>query len=426
METNAYECKSEVSQPTDEPRSLSTSPPYSEDPQADWGLGCHDEYSPEIDYQSSIWNLSTSVPAATRDEGTGERLVLCTICHKNLVPVQEVLLVGRKKRKRQDDLPVLSSMTVCSECTTLHPEQLRHISVPEKSKRVVKRERAKTRTSESSLEKQRAQQLLAIENNKDLSESDRRRMQQMVRNRISAQQSRDRKKVYLQQVEELNEDLRNENGKLQEKIAQLEQENQYLRSQLERYMTSTGTSGSALRMSAGLVLGLAAVVMVAMVFQTQSPAQVSLQPRHLTEAAATSVMEYRKDPAVLPVAEVYDSQPVPTLLYPLLRDIRQQTVDRLKAPQLRSLPGGVADDPCKTALAREFRKNSDSITTLYCPVVQLHWGSDDKTDFDYLQILMPTDSLPISVTRSPPVAQDNYLMELLCKVTDVNMIHTEA
>lgn len=417
------ECKS-----PEDPRSTSTSPPYSDTPQHEWELDCGADYAEDLPYQSpSIWNHSTPLPSSGREEAAGDRLVLCTICHKSLVPVQEVLLVGRKKRKRQEDLPVLSTMTVCQDCRMMAPDQLRGISVPEKSKRVVKRERAKNRVLESenaALNQLREKQLEALEKNPDLPEVEKRRMQQMVRNRISAQQSRDRKKVYLQQIEAVNDDLMAENGQLREKIAGLEQENQYLRSQLERYMTTPGSSG--LGLVTGVMFGLAAVMMVVMVAMPyQSSSELAL-PQHRILSEVTSVMEYRGGnpvpdlPAVPTVQSVDSEQP----LYPsTLSSIRQEAVDWLTTSQQRFLPD-TPPDPCKAALLHDLRQRPDTLTTMYCPVVQLHWGSEDTETLDYLQILTPAESLPLTFADS--IAKENYLMELICKVTDVRIVHNEG
>lgn len=403
----------------EDPRSTSTSPPYSEDPQSEWDLGC--PYTEDLGY-TSIWNPSNPTPISVRDDPTSERVVLCTICHKNLVPVQEVLLVGRKKRKRQEDLPVLSSMTVCEDCRALPAEQLRSISVPEKSKRVVKRQRAKNRTMENegaALVSQREKQLQELEKNPDLPETEKRRLQQMVRNRISAQQSRDRKKVYLLQMESANDELKLENDQLRDRIKSLEQENQYLRDQLERYMTEPSSSGT--KWAGGMLLGLTAVMMVVMVTM-QSPAGsdgVQLQRRALNEV--TSVVKYQSAVSAVPVMP-------PTLLYEdtypvTLREIRQQAVDRYMDLQSRFLPDAPSD-PCSAEMILDLQQHPDQLTTMYCPHVQMHWGSDNSAELNYIQILTPADSLPLSFKDKIP--QGNYLMELICKVTDVRLIHNEA
>ena len=417
---NSGECKS-----PEDPRSTSTSPPYSDTPQHEWELDCGADYTEDLTYPApSIWNNSTTPSATGREEAAGDRLVLCTICHKSLVPVHETLLVGRKKRKRQEDLPVLSTMTVCEDCRLLAPDQLRGISVPEKSKRVVKRQRAKNRVMESesaALNQLREKQLEVLEKNPNLPEVEKRRMQQMVRNRISAQQSRDRKKVYIQEIEAVNDDLVAENSQLREKIAGLEQENQYLRSQLERYMTTPGSPSMKL---VGTMFGLAAVMMVVMVaVPYQSSSEMALPQRRLL-SEVTSVMEYRSGNTDLPAVPTVQAVDSEQTLYPAtLSSLRQNTVDWLTAAQTRFLPDS-SPDPCKSSLIQDLRQRPDTLTTMYCPVVQLHWGSENTETLEYLQILTPAESLPLTFADS--ISKENYLMELICKVTDVRIIQNDT
>jgi hypothetical protein len=105
-----------------------------------------------------------------------------------------------------------------------------------RSKRIQKREKAKervkTKTTKSSNTKASAKQKeeLSTEdllqqvdarfipegfNDPDLDDKTRKKMIQMIRNRVSAQNSRDRKKVYLQQLEETNNQLTEETVRLE-------------------------------------------------------------------------------------------------------------------------------------------------------------------------------------------------------------------
>jgi hypothetical protein len=155
---------------------------------------------------------------------------------------------------------------------------------------VVKRQRAKVRNEDD--ESEAVKKLKELRNQllnqaKDLSDTERKRMQQILRNRISAQQSRDRKKLLLTHVERRNNELVEENERLRGKIEELHRENRYLRGQLERY-TSGGGSGSGLMM-----LGLGTVLMVVMTvsgYYWQSPI-----PEHNTRvlSSSSSLMEYR-------------------------------------------------------------------------------------------------------------------------------------
>lgn len=121
-----------------------------------------------------------------------------------------------------------------------------------KSKRIMKRNAAKERTKT----RKDAEAFLAGVDPKflpegfddpNLDEKTRKKMVQMVRNRISAQNSRDRKKIFMQQIEDVNAKLNdeittlkaekitlmNEITRLQQSEAQLIIENQTLRNNLE-------------------------------------------------------------------------------------------------------------------------------------------------------------------------------------------------
>jgi len=228
------------------------------------------------------------------EEETGS--VLCSICRKNLVKIQELALVSRRKRRRIVHPPILSSMTVCESCIQHDPRDLPFAS--NRSKRVVKRQRAKVRGEEDESEavkKLKEQRSQLLDQSKDLSETERKRMQMILRNRISAQQSRDRKKVLLTHIERRNNDLVEENEKLRGKIEELSRENRYLRGQLERY---TSDSGGVSR--GGLLgLGLGTVLVVVMAASNYWP---SALPQHSTRvlSSSTSLMEYREPQSFFP------------------------------------------------------------------------------------------------------------------------------
>lgn len=96
-----------------------------------------------------------------------------------------------------------------------------------KSKRITKREQAKSRAN-----KKRGTEIENNENiseTKELNEKDKKKIQQKIRNRISAQQSRDRKKIYMETLENENHRLYLENESLKQEIMNLRFENQSLR-----------------------------------------------------------------------------------------------------------------------------------------------------------------------------------------------------
>lgn len=115
-----------------------------------------------------------------------------------------------------------------------------HQKLLEKSKRIMKRENAKKRTKAKVMMDTSKNLLLKKEENSenmedfegdfgDLSEKDKKKLQQKIRNRVSAQQSRDRKKVYIGNLEQQNADLLSENTFLKQEVHYLKQENEHLK-----------------------------------------------------------------------------------------------------------------------------------------------------------------------------------------------------
>ncbi|KAJ4911895.1 Transcription factor HY5 [Raphanus sativus] len=60
-------------------------------------------------------------------------------------------------------------------------------------------------------------------------EKETKRLKRLLRNRVSAQQARERKKAYLGELENKVKDLENNNSDLQERLSTLQNENQMLR-----------------------------------------------------------------------------------------------------------------------------------------------------------------------------------------------------
>ena len=119
-----------------------------------------------------------------------------------------------------------------------------NLKIHQKSKRILKREQAKKRTKEKGLlnkkqldesfkesidEKSKKDLDENDDNSSELSDKDRKKMQQKIRNRMSAQQSRDRKKMYIVSLEQQNAGLLSENLLLKDEILYLKQENEGLK-----------------------------------------------------------------------------------------------------------------------------------------------------------------------------------------------------
>ncbi|CAM8910062.1 hypothetical protein QQ045_033114 [Rhodiola kirilowii] len=76
---------------------------------------------------------------------------------------------------------------------------------------------------------------------KSQAEKEHKRLKRLLRNRVSAQQARERKKVYLSELEVRVKDMETKNSELEERLSTLQNENQMLRQILKN--TTTGRRG---------------------------------------------------------------------------------------------------------------------------------------------------------------------------------------
>ncbi|ESQ46616.1 hypothetical protein EUTSA_v10000518mg, partial [Eutrema salsugineum] len=74
---------------------------------------------------------------------------------------------------------------------------------------------------------------------KDPAERESRRLKRLLRNRVSAQQARERKKVYVNELEKRVNDLEGKNTDLEEKVSTLQKENHMLRHILKNTTSSS-------------------------------------------------------------------------------------------------------------------------------------------------------------------------------------------
>ena len=120
---------------------------------------------------------------------------LCEICRKNIIKIGENPDSTRKKRKRTENQFIIATMKVCDDCRNMNLEDLKKVSGVTSCKRVVKREHAKKRIQKAeTLNNIKDLQEKQIDENEELNENEKKKIKQVIRNRISAQQSRDRKK----------------------------------------------------------------------------------------------------------------------------------------------------------------------------------------------------------------------------------------
>eukprot|EP00250_Pteridium_aquilinum_P016095 c22937_g1_i1 orf=690-1217(-) len=74
-------------------------------------------------------------------------------------------------------------------------------------------------------------------------EKEHKRMKRLLRNRVSAQQARERKKAYLSELETRTKELEQRNAELEEKVSTLQQENSMLRKIIKNTAIRSGGAG---------------------------------------------------------------------------------------------------------------------------------------------------------------------------------------
>lgn len=146
------------------------------------------------------------------------------------------------KRKKNDSTDSSDNGSVDGSDGLYVPEE-RETKINTRSKRIQKKEKGKDRVKtpkqdplEALIQKVDSKYLPEGFDDPNLDEKAKKKMIQMIRNRVSAQTSRDRKKAYLNQVEQVRESLTDENlrlvrenTKLLDKVKKLEEENQELK-----------------------------------------------------------------------------------------------------------------------------------------------------------------------------------------------------
>ncbi|KAJ9184013.1 hypothetical protein P3X46_007797 [Hevea brasiliensis] len=79
---------------------------------------------------------------------------------------------------------------------------------------------------------------------KSVADKENKRLKRLLRNRVSAQQARERKKAYLNELETRVKELEKKNSELEERLSTLQNENQMLRNILKN-TTSSRRGGSS-------------------------------------------------------------------------------------------------------------------------------------------------------------------------------------
>lgn len=342
---------------------------------------------------------------------------ICEICHKNIIKLEEAGSKLRKKRKRTENQLITASMKVCEECRKLNLEDLKKVSGPASCKRVIKREHAKRRVQETeNLKTLKEQQEKQIDESPDLNENEKKKMKQVIRNRISAQQSRDRKKAYVKEIEQENNELKQQVSSLKRKLHLLKQENQYLNNQLAQIHFGGNQGSSTVKVA---TLGIATLLSVFVLINSMSDATSTPRLRQLSSQLDLSVYKNDQGVDLRTVSEqIVDEAAKEGLLVPLHTEnsivkYREKRFEAISNSQfLESI------DPCRGKI------ESKALATLVCPSVQTYWDPDqnEETNLKHIQLIIPLESLPSLGTTIVDTSGQKYMIELICSVNEINLL----
>jgi hypothetical protein len=339
---------------------------------------------------------------------------ICEICHKNIIKLEEPGSKLRKKRKRSENQLITASMKVCDECRNLNLEDLKKLSGSASCKRVVKREHAKRRVQETeNLKNLKEQQEKQIDDNSDLTDLEKKKMKQVIRNRISAQQSRDRKKAYIKEMEQENNEIKQQVSSLKRKLHLLHQENQYLKNQLAQMHFGGSPSTGALKVA---TLGIATLLSVFVLLNSISDSTATPRLRQLSSQLDLSMYKTSEGVDLQTVAEqVVNEASNEGLLVPFQENhpvvqYRQQRFEALTNPGfLQTI------DPCRGKI------ESKALATMVCPSVQTYW-ENGKDDLKHIQLIVPLESLPSIGDTVLDTSGQKYMIEILCAVNEINVL----
>ena len=163
-----------------------------------------------------------------------------------------------------------------------------------------------------------------IEDNTSLSENEKKRLKQIIRNRISARESRDKNKLYIQQLEQENSDLKEEFELLRTQIQEVSKQNQYMKQELSSIHSRIAPG------KAGFVLasiGLLAVFCLVSTFASGSA------PPHESRVLAVQSSEITHFGAGAP--EPLSIEPV-SMGSPCFSEPERSTTSKFYCPEIQS------------------------------------------------------------------------------------------
>ena len=359
--------------------------------------------------------------------------LICQVCKKNTVHLDS----QPKKRRRTSKEPILSSMKLCESCKNLSPQQLAAFTkAASSSKLAAKREIAKRRVQETeALKKLKEEQAKVLEKIDGMPDQQKKKIQQKLRNRISAQQSRDRKKAYTDQLEAENDQIHSENSALKYRIQQLETENKYLRNQLISLQMKSSDS-SVPRYIKASTLALATIVSVMLIAQSvhnntqqtrqliesfnleeyRSPDGVSLQEKTSQIIQAIGISHEDFSPVEQPDSLALQNDLVVAYHNERLESMKESTSVAISQGHLRH-PPLAATEPCPEV----YHSEPGTLATLFCPSVQTYISdSQNPPKLQYVQLLVPVEAMP-HLSQVRDLAAGRYWYEVMCNVKDITL-----
>lgn len=236
-------------------------------------------------------------------------------------------------------------------------ENEKETKIMEKRKRKMKRELAKSRK----ISKVESEKLDSM----DIDPKEQKRIQQMLKNRISAQASRDRKKMYMSNMESKNARLEALNSQYEARLKRLEEENKNLQMRLDNCTCENNNTFSPTFMKFGL--SLFTLVSVFLIINTRSQDS----SRHLISEAQMPSNE-TSSLLKLPFTEMkaLDYSPISDTVKEARRYL-ENTLPMEIMPQTNAIvpiqqPRKIVRAGKKKALVKD--KGMDkSLTTILCP-----------------------------------------------------------
>ena len=376
-------------------------------------------------------------PSQDLDFESQHSQIFCSLC--DCLMNSEDMPVTRKKRRRNEEE---QTAPICEDCAnaTISVTSSESKNRASKAQRITKRKRSKVDSKTSGngesvqLRKLRQQQAELLEKSKNLPAEELKRLKQVVRNRISAQQSRDKKKLFMADMQVANEKLEDENQELRDQIEAFERENVLLKEQIGKIATSEAPYFSSTARAATIALAsiLSVMMLVGSVNQdssessTEGTTPMSSPPRNLIDLSEFKNSEgecvEEKVQEILSDHGIQIENFLPAEIKPGFSPADYQNT--FQSPYDYDT---MLEDPCAQEYYSEMQQDAPvgAISTAYCPSVQMHWK--ESSQGQVLQLLMPNqEDIPFWISSEIPIPKGDEMVEVLCKVIDVQTLPKNA